>query len=385
MKHPRPHRRQRGLANRHHGFTLIELMVGMTVGLLATLAITAVMLNAENQRRTTTTGSDAQVNSSMAVYAIERQLKMAGYGLTTSGVAAGCTLTAQYGGAAVAGAPPALVPVVITQGANGAPDSLRILSSSASSFVMPIALRKPFYDPTSLGDAASRFLVETSLGVKQGDLLALVYGGADRDCEVFQASAVDTNLISRQAGNWNANGFPSKPATADSFLINLGRLRDLTFSITADLKLRQTAFDLASRSASNQDLQSNIVTLKALYGKDTNGDDVVDSYDAVVPATGADWLTVRTVRFAILSRSAQYEKDEVTAANPLWDVGTAAAVSGSAACGTSRCITLKADGQSDWKHYRYKVSEVLVPLRNMLWRSDLVAAPAPSAPASGGL
>jgi type IV pilus assembly protein PilW len=32
-------------------------------------------------------------------------------------------------------------------------------------------------------------------------------------------------------------------------------------------------------------------------------------------------------------------------------------------------VTLKVDGNADWKHYRYKVYETVVPLRNLLWQS----------------
>ena len=29
---------------------------------------------------------------------------------------------------------------------------------------------------------------------------------------------------------------------------------------------------------------------------------------------------------------------------------------------------IKVDGIADWKHYRYKLHEVVVPLRNVIWQ-----------------
>ena len=106
-----------------------------------------------------------------------------------------------------------------------------------------------------------------------------------------------------------------------------------------------------------------------MYGKDTNADGSVDTWDNVTPATPAQWLQVLAVRVAVVARSAQYEKEEVTSTNPLWDVGTAIAIAGTATCGTSKCLSLKVDSLTDWKHYRYKVFDTVIPLRNMLWNS----------------
>ncbi len=358
------------------GFTLIEMMIGMTVGLLVTLAIAAVLVNAENQRRTTTSGSDAQINGGLAVYTIERQLKMAGYGIVNDSPTTGCTLTVQNAGTAAPGAPPVLAPVLITAGLNGAPDSIRILSSSSSNFVMSMPIAPPYYDPDQVASAQNTtFKVASTLGVLPNDLLALVYNQpGDTTCEVFQATAVtDATTISRiNSATWNANRFPSKAAQNGAYLVDLGKLIDITFSVTADQRLSQSVYSLASQISSAQDLQSNIVTLKALYGKDP-GVGVVNTFDNVTPTTNAGWTQVHAVRIAIVARSAQYEHDIVTPVAPQWDVGNVDTVPGSVACGTTHCLPLKIDNIPDWQHYRYKVFDVLVPLRNQLWSQAPVA------------
>lgn len=361
------------------GFTLIEMMVGLVVGLLATLVISNVLSVAEGQRRSSTSGSDAQVNGGLAIYELQRHLRMAGYGLTTEGDALGCTLQARYnGGGSPASMPATLAPVLITAGAGGAPDSIRLLSSSKISFALPVSVTGA-YDPAVAANA-SRFLVATTVGASKGDLMALVYG-ANQPCQVFEVSAEPTvtGQIDRvDGGKWNDNKFPDTALAAKSgaFLVNMGALNDISFSITADYKLRQTTAQLASLSSTSRDLQPNILTLRAFYGKDTDGDDTVDTFDTTTPTTNAGWLQVRAVRLAVLARSTHFEKEEVTTALPLWNVGTFASVSGSVACGSSRCIELKADVISDWKHYRYKVFDLLVPLRNQVWRADFSAGAA---------
>jgi type IV pilus assembly protein PilW len=113
------------------------------------------------------------------------------------------------------------------------------------------------------------------------------------------------------------------------------------------------------------------VVLRALYGKDTNADGVVDQYDTTTPTTSAGWQQLRAIRLAVVGRSAQYEKELVTTAKPQWDVGASATVSGAADCGTSKCVTLDVEATvgSDWQHYRYKVFDTVIPLRNLLWTS----------------
>jgi len=68
----------------HAGFSLIDLLVGMVIALLGVIIIFQVFSVSEGIKRTTTGGSDAQVNGSLAMFALERSLKGAGYGIFSS-------------------------------------------------------------------------------------------------------------------------------------------------------------------------------------------------------------------------------------------------------------------------------------------------------------
>ncbi|MDO8961528.1 MAG: prepilin-type N-terminal cleavage/methylation domain-containing protein, partial [Methylophilus sp.] len=70
---------------KHRGFSLIELMIGLVIGLLATLAISQSMSVFEGQKRGTTGTADAQTSGGIALYNISRELKLAGYPLMPSG------------------------------------------------------------------------------------------------------------------------------------------------------------------------------------------------------------------------------------------------------------------------------------------------------------
>lgn len=365
---------------RAQGFTLIELMVGMVIGLLTTIVIAQVLINSEGRRRSTVAGSEAQVNGALALYAVQRDLQMAGYGLTSAVDGIGCEIRAQRSGVDYTFV---LAPVVITDGAAGAPDSLLVMSSAKVSYSVPSRV------VTNHPRTAANFFVNTTLGTADGDLMLAVPGIIDAAnwCSVFNVTGIGgaSQLIhnSGSGGPWNqpggqtifpANGYGAVGSyaadpTKGSYLVNLGQFVTRQVQISAGQVLQVANFSTATAATTTEDLFPDIVNLQAFYGKDTDGNGVVDTYDNVTPTTGAGWRQVLSVRIAIVARSAQMEKENATTTQPLWDVGNATAVVGSAACGSSRCITLSVNTLPDWQRYRYKVYDSIVPLRNMLWRS----------------
>lgn len=362
------------------GFSLVELMVGMVVGLLCTLVIATVLSSAEGQRRGVTQGSDAQISGSLALYALQREIAVAGYGFASEAAAIGCQLQARFNGAVVAAMPTVLAPVQITQGAAGASDQIRILASSKFingdaanlsrvGYTVPTRLVPPFYDAATV---KNQYNVWSELSVSNGDLMVAVVD-AVTPCGLFQVTAAPTAGVIPRAdapAGWNPAGHPAQTVKEGSFLVNLGRLIDITFSVDANQKLIASRLDTSTRTATNTDLQSNIVQLKAMYGRDSDGDLAVDTYDYTTPATNAAWQQVLTVRLVVVARSSQFEKEEVSATAPQWDVGAATAVAGAVACsnGSGKCVQLKVDGDANWKHYRYQVFDTIVPLRNQRWK-----------------
>lgn len=354
----------------HRGVSLVELMIGMALGLVVTLVVAQVMSFAERQKRITSGGSDAQVNGALALYTLQRELQMAGYGLTGDQDALGCPVKARFGNAGTAFTW-ALAPVSITDGANGAPDEIAILSASRP-FSVPALVT---VDHAKTGD---RFVVRSPIGVAAGDMLIAVpegYDAATNWCTAVSVSSIaGSNQLVHASGTdgpWNQSGassiMPTTGYPAGTMLVNAGQLINRSFGVSAANALRQRTLNTTTAATEEQALFPQVVNLQALYGKDTDGNGVVDTYDTTTPTTNAGWRQVLAVRLAVVTRSVAYDKDEVTTAEPVWDVGTSATVSGAATCGASKCLTLKVDSLADWKHYRYEVFDVVAPLRNLLW------------------
>lgn len=375
---------------RSAGFSLVELMVGTLIGLLCVIVIVTVLSAAEGQRRGTTQGSDAQVAGSLAIYALQRDIAIAGYGFASESAAVGCQLQAFYNGLAVTALPAWLAPVIITEGGAGASDQVRVLASSkfisvdpampsTVGYTVPSRVVGPHYDPNDTTGklVKDRYNVWSSLSVSKGDLMVAVTDAAT-PCGLFQVTGDPTPGMVPRADDptkWNPVKHPAyatkEPSgvAGGSFLVNLGRILDVVFAIDGQQRLTASRLNTGTMSRETAELQGNIVQMKAMYGRDTDGDGVVDTYDYTTPTTNAGWLQVLTVRLAVVARSAQFEREEVSGANPQWDVGTATSVAGAAACGDSKCVEIKLDGLADWKHYRYKVFDTVVPLRNQRWKA----------------
>lgn len=362
--HNMPNRRRAERATRPRGVTLIELMIGLLLGLVVVLVVAQVLSFSEGQKRATTSGADAQVNGALALYTLQREIQMAGYGLTNELSALGCPVHANHTAGGAFTWP--LVPVTITAGANGAPDSVTMMASS-----------RPYAVPASVSVdhpiTSDRFTLRSSLGVAVGDMVFAVPASytATHWCGAYRITELaNSNQVVHGGGSpWNvgAQVAPADGYLAGDLLINAGQLVRRTFAVGGDYALQQRTLNLDTGADDVQELFPQIVNLRALYGKDTNGDGVVDSYDNVTPTTNAGWRQVMAVRIALVARSGAYQKEEVTVAAPLWDVGTVATVTGSSACGASKCLAIAIDSVPDWKHYRYAVFEVTAPLRNVIW------------------
>lgn len=348
---------------RHAGFSLIEIMVGMVIGLLSTIIVMQVFATFEGQKRTTTGGADAQTNGVIGLYTIERDARMGGYGFAE---AAGCALARSFGGVALA--PLALSPVTIADGAGGLPDSITILSGNKSSWSVPIRVISVHTQ------ADTQFNTNAVLGITQGDLLVAYEEATPPNCTLFQVDNANPvlNPIVHAAGSWNGNSavFPAAGFSTDALLMNLGSFQSHGYSIDASSNLVFTDYSSATNTESAQILSPDVVSIQAEYGFDTRFgaqlDAQVDTWSATMIDADASATTgdagdinrIYALRFALVARNGLKEKPDsgtglcnITTAGPTWAGGT---------------ISLTAD--ADWQCYRYKTFETIVPLRNTLWR-----------------
>lgn len=194
-----------------HGFTLIEIMVGLLMGMLAMLVMMQVFALSESRKRSTTGGADATTNAAASLYLIEREVKMAGWGLdaalfmgqaTTGKVAPsipGCTTVNTYcngsascGGAAGPIADFSLASVLIADGAGGAPDLLRIRffgnpDEGNSAPAVSGAILANELDPTDT--TIPRLRVSSNFGCRAGDLILVsAPSSTTSTCTLMQVS-----------------------------------------------------------------------------------------------------------------------------------------------------------------------------------------------------
>ncbi|MEW5943890.1 MAG: PilW family protein [Pseudomonadota bacterium] len=360
MMRPRPHEK---------GFSLVEIMVGMVIGMLGILVVMQVFAVSEAQKRTTTTGSDVQTIGALALYTIERDVRMAGYGFTMP-EALGCTINRSFNGTTL----PALTlaPVAIVNGAAGAPDTIEILASSKGSWSIPARIT------TDHPATATNFFLSSTLGMAVGDLLIAYEPG--KDCTLLQITGIPSGNIQIHHQNtspWNPPGglniFPPGGYGKGATLFNLGSMTDHVYSVDAGNNLQFADFNSTTNTSNTQALASDIANLQAQYGFDTRpgaqADARVDTWsDTMIDADGngtagssGDLSRIYAVRLAVLARSPLREKARVNAMDDKdCDITTVApAWTGGA---------FVVSGDPYWKCHRYKVFETVIPLRNLIWR-----------------
>lgn len=350
---------------RNAGFSLVEIMVGMVIGLISTIIVMQVFATFEGQKRTSASGSDAQTNGGISLYTIERDVRMAGYGFAD---AIGCALNSSFNGTVLA--PLMLAPVTIGNGAgaNGS-DTVTILASNKSSWSVPVRVI------ANHTQAATQFNTNATVGIAQGDLLVAyeLIGGVPI-CTLFQVDNANPvlNPIAHTAGSWNGNSaiFPAAGYSTDALLLNTGSFMSHNYALDANSNLVFTDYSSATNTANSQILAPDLVSLQAEYGFDTRAgvqtDARVDTWsatmiDADVSGTigdAGDIQRIYAVRFAIVARSGLMEK-----ANPTTGICDTTTASPTWAGGAINLTAL-----ANWQCYRYKTFETVVPLRNMLWR-----------------
>lgn len=371
---------------RNSGFTLVEVLVGMAIAMIGMVMMFQTMSTWESRKRTTSSGSDAQISGSIGMYMLERDLKLAGYGFGNS-TAAGCTVSA-YDNTRTAPSTFAftMAPVVITSPADGSPDSISILYGSGT-------LMSSAQTFSSL--TASEIRLNSRTGMRTGDLMIAADSG-DLLCGLFEVTgnsngdglSIDhgtgayTNYVSNQnvdattslvgaelasmkskfinnTGSARFNDGTVKTVGTVGSAFNLGTFPRLNvWQITNGRYL--TFINVLANQTTATEVTDGIVNLQAEYGVDADNDGVVAAgeWSAVNPAA---WTQLRSIRVGLLARSQQYESAAVTAVAPAWAGGAFTMTNLDGTADTNP------QNSNDWRHYRYRVYDVVIPLRNMLW------------------
>lgn len=350
------------------GFSLVEVLVASAITLTGLLVITQVFAAYEGWKRTTTGVAQSQEGGLLGAFSIEKDLRHAGLGM----IGLHCAKINAYN----ASATPTSVafngmPVTITHVQGGSRDKINIMYSSSpfANIVATLQVNAP--------RSSSAIEVDNGIGFSQGDLI--VISQPENDCSLVQlsnggqvtgkanvTSPGSTWLLPHEPGDafpWNPaaeqNLFPESPAvgyTTGAKVLNLGQLIEHSFYVHGDM-LRMDERNLVDASVTSFDLIPGVVGLRARYGRDDNDDGALDVFDndtddLLARSLAADsGNTLNAVQFALIVRSGKREKEQVSAASVAFWPGE----------------TLSLDDEA--RHYRYRVLQTIVPLKNIIWNN----------------
>ena len=379
------------------GMTLIELLVAMAIGVGVTLTVSSMVVVGENHRRTTTSTNDAEQTGSYAAYALDRVLRSAGSGFADSAYpidrgVLGCKLNAAalLPRAAAFPAPFStnflagntanlrVAPLLIAQNQSddGRSDVLVVMNGSGSAGGVPRQITIP--------SAAPSLSLDNTVGFAINDL-ALVSQSGTADCLLEQISAVASPTLTVGGTYFTAGAITPLTALAAStatYITPLGNAaaNNVQFQLlTVDSNRTLDTYDLLQNLSlvqgsgaldAVQAVADGVDQMHALYGLDTNGDGLQDTW--VSPgAAGYDINTVMTtpatmrqiisVRVALVVRGEYYDKN-LASPPTLTLFGGLTDAAGNPLPALAQVVNLSANDQ----HYRYRVFEFTVPLRNML-------------------
>lgn len=348
------------------GISLVEVMVGLVIGLIAVAVIMQVFSTAEAFKRNTTSAGDAQQNGLFSTFTLALELANAGNGIGIPTV---------FGSTSLAKCPNTNdvatilrpIPVIITAGKDASsPDAFVVTYSVASKVVYPAQF-------VASAAPGAPYRVQSPNGFARDDMV--IAGDELGQCERTKVTDVsvpdpDTGVVTI------AHTGGTLDLVESPFLINLGawnRAQRVRYDVDAAAGTLRSQ-NLFDPNAPVQPLASNVVNMKVQYGIDTNGDGFLDTW---VAADAAPWrpqdlmaanlpepsyFRIKAVRIGFVVRSAQFDRNLTTATTwKLFDCDHA----DKATCPGYLEGSIAPDPSGGG--YRYRTYETVVPLRNQIW------------------
>jgi type IV pilus assembly protein PilW len=358
---------------RQHGFSLIEIMVGVVIGMIAVLVIYQVFAAAEGIKRNTTSAGDAQQNGLLASFMLGVELANASNGVAMAWEKLqSCPMTAGPSAPATTLRP---IPILITAGAGPTfPDKFVVNYSISNLAIAPAPFK-------AASGSNAPYTVHAPIGFRVGDIVVAISGGSPgagtcATSSVTAVSAPTTTLPDESAGQVTISHTNAPFAfTDDAFLLNMGcggppncpvsNAQRVRYDVDPNGVLRSTSLWDATGPAAVEPapnpLASNIVNMKLLYGIDSNGDGILDTWvaptglwsDASVLAADAPTLRkIKAVRLGIIVRGEQWDRDAPDVTARLFD---------------DAIPFSQAFPRSGGGNYRYRWYETIIPMRNPVW------------------
>ena len=367
---------------RQRGFSLVELMVGIVIALLALLVIAGVLVVYSQQQKTTVSANEAQNTGMVAAYLIERELRMAGYGLTTP-AALGCTVHFKNGKVVAE-------PVRITRDNVTGSDQISVFYATDSRAPLAARVTETTTNTFSLNKEHGIFLnpgdvvlFTPDIGNDTSPAAGNCDGISGRDCVLGQStrtSEVGSSFQTQLGSSYEKNGktyespynsgngklnICTSPASnipiTGGDVIPFGDPAHYIFAVTPQQQL--TRQSTVPTDTGQEVIAEGVVALRAQYILDTDGDgqsdQFVDPWDT--QPSNWNWTHVVGIRFALVSRNDRRDPEKTMANGSLelWPGTTLA--NGTEIPTQNLALT------EEQQHYRYRVYQTIVPLRNYIW------------------
>jgi type IV pilus assembly protein PilW len=350
------------------GFSLVEIMVAMVIGLLSMLVIIQVFSMFEGQKRTTTGGDDAQNTGAIALYELQRDVRQSGYG-TSALRLLGCSVQLRAGISLAEIAPVIINPLksdataaippgdantdtlLISYGNSDGVAEGNIITAQPGAAIYAVQTPTQFHPQLATAQLQD-YVIAEPLNRPVNCALTL-----DRVVSVSNPNVTVTTGVAGMANGTLFNLGPSPKFKA--YAVRNGNLTACDYMVN-DCSDAGSALN----SAIWVPIANNIVSMRAEYGRDSTAtmDGVADVYDQTiavpptVPSTQCGLVRVAAVRLVLVARNTQPGPANTTTAAPNW-LGTA----GSPINLTATIVP----ANMTWQNFRYKVFQTVVPLRNI--------------------
>jgi type IV pilus assembly protein PilW len=395
------------------GFSLIELLVSMVIGLVVTLAITSVLIRGEASKRSTTSVNDVNQTGVYSTYLLDRAIRSAGSGFSQSWATTyGCRLNVSQS------TPTALNVLPIPSAINSTSAFARVTAATLPIRLAPVVIAKDLANPSASdvrGDVlmvmsgtagfgespltvvpgsvtAGNLRLANTIVFRTGDLVLLTDTAVTTGCMFQQvlfpaatSGSTDQNLplggtyYSTTGTNVNLSNFGASTTALQLGSVTGNMPQFQLYGVGSNHTL--VSYDLlqANPTSANIDvpIADGVVEMRALYGTDTypatstitwvdpssSGWDAATLMDGT-PASQIKLKRIVSIRVGLILRTSLEERaGNATSDAALTYQRASANVRLFSDLGSTLERTRALTGSE--LNYRYRTFEVTIPLRNV--------------------
>jgi type IV pilus assembly protein PilW len=392
------------------GYTLVELMVSITLGLIVTLAVIATLVTMGRQFSVLTANVSAQGSAQIAMTLLDSVGRSAGTGFYSNGALL-CRNWNAWNGTAVVSNGAAFMPARIVDGTNATTSDRLVFTSASAGGALSVL-------PLMTAQTATNFTVSAAGGLALNDLAIVGVPGSDQPCTLFQVTAapapaaacggnatactdvtradnltynppVAATYTTNPVFGYSGGAAGTSPAVVSRVATGVGGFRQEAFAVNCNALVNYDFFTnpalIPACTASplafpgQNAIATDVVQMHAQYGiSDAAVAGVTnDIVTAWVNATGAwaaptpdEVVRIKAVRVVIVVRSKVADGANVTAASCTNGGGVVNTGPCSFEDGAAPVIDLSATAVPagrNWRNYRYRVHTAIIPLRNAIW------------------